>query len=191
MVEKPLLILDLDETLVFATETPLVRAADFRVAEYHVYKRPHLAEFLASVFDAFDVAVWSSASDAYVESVVDHIFPDRGELKFVWGRSKTTRKTFPDADGRVDHYDPRHVEYIKPLKKVQRKGWSLERILIIDDTPRKSMLNYGNAIYCRMFEGGLPDDELLLLLKYLQRIKDQENFRSLEKRGWRDHIVEN
>ena len=45
-----LLILDLDETLIFATERPLTREADFRVGPYHVYGRPGLADFLDQCF---------------------------------------------------------------------------------------------------------------------------------------------
>ena len=45
-----LLILDLDETLVFAAERPLTREADFRVGPYHVYGRPGLAVFLDQCF---------------------------------------------------------------------------------------------------------------------------------------------
>ena len=44
--EKILLILDVDETLVFATEKELSRKADFIVFDYHVYKRPYLNQFL-------------------------------------------------------------------------------------------------------------------------------------------------
>jgi len=45
-----LLILDLDETLIFATERPLTREADFRIGPYHVYRRPDLADFLDQCF---------------------------------------------------------------------------------------------------------------------------------------------
>lgn len=41
---NPLLILDLDETLIHATEQP-EREADFQIFHYHVYKRPYLEEF--------------------------------------------------------------------------------------------------------------------------------------------------
>jgi hypothetical protein len=37
---KPLLILDLDETLIYGTETPLDRPEDFRVEPFYIYERP-------------------------------------------------------------------------------------------------------------------------------------------------------
>jgi RNA polymerase II subunit A small phosphatase-like protein len=72
MLKDKLLILDLDETLVFATEEPLPgrRAADFRVGPYHVYKRPHLDTFLAACRSWFEMAVWTSASPLYAAQVV-------------------------------------------------------------------------------------------------------------------------
>ncbi|MDQ4120460.1 MAG: hypothetical protein M3209_03335 [Acidobacteriota bacterium] len=39
---KKLLVLDLDETLIYATEEELERKADFRAGQYLVYKRPFL-----------------------------------------------------------------------------------------------------------------------------------------------------
>jgi hypothetical protein len=36
-----LLILDLDETLIYAAEIPLARSPDFLVYDYHLYKRPY------------------------------------------------------------------------------------------------------------------------------------------------------
>ena len=77
--------------------------------------------------------------------------------------------------------------YIKDLKKVKRLGYSLERILFVDDTPSKLARNYGNAIYVRTFEGAEGDSELPQLLKYLELIRHEQNYRALEKRGWRNH----
>src|SRR4051812_24610807 len=73
-MSKQLLILDVDETLVYADETPLARAADFRVGPFHVYGRPFLREFVAAVSEWFDLAVWSSASASYVNGVAEHVF---------------------------------------------------------------------------------------------------------------------
>ncbi|MEE2526387.1 HAD family hydrolase [Hyphobacterium sp. HN65] len=185
MTEQALLILDLDETLVHASSERLSYESHFMVGEYYVYKRPFLSEFLAGVSEHFKVAVWSSASDEYVSDVVANIFDESHSLQFVWGRSRAVRTVFPDAEGRLNTYDPDHTEFVKPLKKVGRLGWPLERVLIVDDTPRKAVQNYGNVIYPSEFEGDQDDRELLHLLKYLISIRDVGNFRKLEKRHWR------
>ena len=186
---RTLLILDLDETLIHAAEQPLDRAADFSVYGYHVYRRPHLDAFLAECARHFELAVWSSASDDYVRAVVEHIFPDPAALHFVWGRSRASlRRMSPDDDGyMLDPWD--HLHYIKPLTKVRKAGWRLERVLIVDDTPEKCVRNFGNAVYPRPFEGAEGDDELRHLAAYLATLKDEPNVRTIEKRRWRERIV--
>ena len=65
---------------------------------------------------------------------------------------------------------------------LKRKGFLLERTLIIDDTAEKSMLNYGNSIQIAEFTGIANDDELLLLASYLKQLKDVRNVREIDKR---------
>ena len=87
--------------------------------------------------------------------------------------------------GYSDYY--RHKHYVKPLIKVQKKGIApLEKILIIDDTPAKARLNYGNVIYPKEFTGNPQDEELWKLSKYLKTLKDVPNVRTIEKRNWRE-----
>jgi len=186
--DRILLILDLDETLILATELPLERAPDFTLYGYHVYRRPWLAEFLAICARNFELAVWSSASDAYVEGIVARIFPDPSALHFVWGRSRATlrRSTVGEYGDLLDPWD--HQHYLKPLAKVKRAGWRLERVLIVDDTPAKCIRNYGNAVYARPWEGEEDDVELRLLAEYLPGLSKVANVRTIEKRRWRERI---
>src|SRR3546814_14504898 len=72
-MERILLILDLDETLIRAVEEPLDRPADFRLPDFHVYRRPHLDAFLALLSENFDLAVWLTGNSPYVDAIVDQI----------------------------------------------------------------------------------------------------------------------
>jgi RNA polymerase II subunit A small phosphatase-like protein len=183
--KRILLILDLDETLVHATKTELDRQADFIVFNYHIYKRPFLDQFIRFCSGNFRLAIWSSASDDYVEEVVKRIIPDDIKLDFVWGRSKCTYSfdvSGIETDGYVDYAN--HYNYIKALKKLKKKGYNLKKVLIVDDTPFKCKRNYGNAIYPKGFLGSESDDELNKLTVYLGLLKDVENVREIEKRGW-------
>lgn len=179
---KPLLILDLDETLIFGSERPLPRNADFRVGPFYLYKRPFLDQFLASASQLYDVAIWSSASEDYVDGIGRYLLPIVGEWKFVWSRGRCIQRLNPETF---------ETDFIKDLRKVRRIGFDLDRTLIVDDTPRKVCRNYGNAIYVSPFEGSTDDTELLILERFVHSLHSFPNFRKLEKRGWRSrHLGE-
>lgn len=173
--DRILLILDLDETLVYAIEEPLGRTHDFVVGPYFIYRRPYLTEFLTSCSACFDLAVWSAGSDAYVKPTVDRIMPPGVEPVFAWSQGRCVRR-----------YDPERLEEypVKDLKKVKRLGYRLERVLIADDTPRKVHRHYGNAIYVPPFFGDPEDGILPRLSRYLLSLQDETDVRRLEKRGW-------
>ena len=179
---RKLLILDLDETLVHATTTPLAHCTtDFRVGFYHVYERPYVRPFLSSCMDEFTVAVWTSGSPTYAQEIVAHLWGDRaGELLFVWASDRGSHAYDPETQERY----PR-----KHLTKVRRRyGWPLESILVVDDTPQKWEQSYGNLVRVSPFEGDPNDDELPRLFTYLQTLRDTENVRTIEKRGWQRNV---
>ncbi|MGH1339783.1 MAG: NIF family HAD-type phosphatase [Aureispira sp.] len=188
---KTLLILDIDETLLHTTDKKLAQQADFELFGYNVYKRPYLDAFIEAVKDHFLLAIWSSGSDDYVDAIVEQIIPKESHLEFVWGRSRCTYQRnlaiYEQGYSGEDLED--HYHYIKPLKKLKRKGYSLDRILIVDDSPHKSKDNYGNAIYPSAFVGNSTDQELKLLAQYLLLLKDKELVRRIEKRGWRGSVL--
>jgi len=173
---KPLLILDLDETLIHAAEARLDRSADFRVGPYHVYRRPTVGEFLSRCSELYRMAIWSSASSDYVEQIAERIIPDGFAMEFIWSRPQCSRQY--DAERQEEYF-------LKDLKRVRKLGFDLEQVLIVDDEARKLRRQYGNAIYVRPFTGAIDDDELPLLADYLVTISAERRFRNLEKRGWR------
>ena len=173
---RKLLILDLDETLIYATETPLLRQPDFHIGQYSIYRRPHVDEFIGTCLQWFDVAVWTSASPLYAQGVVAALFPDPGALAFVWASPRCTWSLDPETMG----YDWR-----KNLKKVRRLGYAREAVLAVDDSPEKWRQSYGNLVRVSPYVGADQDDELRLLLPYLESLRDVENVRAIEKRFWR------
>ncbi len=182
-----LVVLDLDETLIHATKNKLDQKADFQLFDYHVYKRPYLNDFLTEINEDFLLAVWSSASDDYVEKMIKLIFPKEIKLEFVWGRSRCTyrRNLQIDEYGYYDDNHLSHYHYIKPLKKIKKYGYDLGKILIIDDSPHKCQDNFGNAIYPKEFKGEKQDDDLKFLSQYLKTFIGMKTVRRIEKRNWR------
>jgi TFIIF-interacting CTD phosphatase-like protein len=173
-----LLVLDLDETLVHAADSPLSRTCDFLCGPYHVYKRPHLDSFLSQLSTFCDLAVWSAGSDDYVQATVARLFYHHVQPLFVWSRARCTTR----FDGEW------HEQYpLKDLLKIKRRGFSLCRTLIVDDDPRKVSRNYGNAIYIPEFLGDETDCELPRLALFIRSLTTCHNVRKIEKRGWRHH----
>lgn len=170
-----LLVLDLDETLIYSTEQPLERPADFQAGRFHVYCRPGLPGFLTRCLEWFKVGVWTSSSEPYAQAVVDRIFPDPAQLDFVWSRDRCVRRFSAERQ---------HYFWIKDLAKLKTRH-PLEKILIVDDTSTKLMRNYGNHILIRQWTGDLADRELPAMLDYLEELGSVANVRVVEKRGWR------
>src|SRR5687768_16982102 len=118
-----LIILDLDETLIHATQNELDIPHDFKFDKYFVYQRPHLREFLIDISKHFSLGIWSSAGDEYVKEIVRHIKPENVDFLVVWGRSKCSLK----HDLTFDTYC-----FEKRLDKLKKKGFRLEKILVVD-----------------------------------------------------------
>lgn len=66
MMEKPLLILDLDETLIHGLKEPLEIDFDMLLGPYFIYFRPFAVDFLRSQSDRYQLGFWSSATISYV-----------------------------------------------------------------------------------------------------------------------------
>lgn len=178
-LERKLLILDLDETLIYATEEKLNRECDFSVGQYFVYKRPFLQDFLEFCFENFDVAVWTSATQNYAVEIANRIFPDSNELKFFYSRLRCTIRF--DEELQENYFE-------KMMSKIRRRGYDLTKIIVIDDSPEKWRNSYGNLVRVKSFFGECDDDELKHLTVYLERLKNIDNIRKFEKRNWRNRL---
>lgn len=177
-MDQLLVILDLDETLIHAKEKGLIRGlpVDFYAGPFPVYKRPDVDLFIQQLFLQYKVAVWTSASPLYAREVVNNLFGKyKDRLEFVWD---STRCTWG-----YDPYWQRRRSY-KKLYKVRRKGYNIERVIAIDDTPSKWAHSYGNLVRVPEWEGEQDDTILYRLLPYLQWLNMHSNVRAVEKRGW-------
>ncbi|KAF1717362.1 HAD family hydrolase [Pseudoxanthomonas wuyuanensis] len=176
--DQKLLVLDLDETLVFSTERQLDRPADLSVVGYHVYKRPHLDSFLEFAFSRFKVGVWTSSGRLYAEPLVAQLMPNRS-IEFVWSSMRCSLA----RDWETGAHSTQ-----KRLAKLKKLGFKLEQIIGIDDTPSKYARNYGNLVLVQEFTGDPSDDELAHLPHYLENLSAQPNVRAIEKRNWRERL---
>ena len=178
-MEKLLLVLDLDETLIHVTTREDVgRMPEHTIHGWPLYERPHVQDFLDFCFSEFRVGVWTSASRSYAKGIVYKVFGDRVP-EFIWWDEKCTQS----FDSELLASFP-----VKDIRKLVNAGYSKDRILAIDDTPRKWQRSYGNYLQVKPFEGE-RDNELEILMKYLPKLKNVENIREIEKRGWRGEVT--
>ena len=183
---KPLIILDLDETLIHSESMRDELAVsynydyDFKFPNfgktfYYTKKRPYLEQFLDYAFENFDVAIWTAAGEDYAKEIIRNIGILESSLNFFYTKDKCTIKLSLDYS---DYYG------VKNLNKLKKSGYDLDRVLIVDDIRETAVNNYGNLILIKPFTDNTDDTELLRLISYLQTIKDEPNYRRIEKRGW-------
>ncbi|MBC7796636.1 MAG: HAD family hydrolase [Pyrinomonadaceae bacterium] len=178
MTQK-LLILDVDETLIYATENRLSTKPNFTVGDkYHVYERPFVEKFLIWCFENFEVAVWTSATADYAAEIIAKLFPKtENHLSFVWTREQCT---FSICDESRENF------FEKKSTKLRRKGYNLKNVIVVDDNPQMWRNSYGNLVRVKPYFGEVEDDELNKLMLYLNFLKNVENVRKVEKRNWRN-----
>jgi TFIIF-interacting CTD phosphatase-like protein len=176
-LDKPLLILDLDETLIRGISDPLEREPQMSLGPYAIYFRPHVFEFLSGCAKNFELAVWSSATITYVGPIVKALLQEITLPSFIWDRSHCTI--------RYDFHNGKEV-YQKDLRKLQASGRDLARILIVDDEQYKVSLQIGNAILVKPYMGEIDDLELFYLYRYLDSLADCGDVYKIDKFGWRN-----
>jgi hypothetical protein len=205
--DKPLIILDLDETLVY---TSLVKIQGMKPMlkfyhsglKHYIYKRPYIEEFLKFCFENFDVAVWTAAEEHYARMILDEIlkmFKDMNLVRnfyssktlqvFTFTRNRCIMTIDPFSNPKSE-FCTKYVINVKDLKKVFRrnfdgKKYDKRRTLVIDDTRGSFSRNYGNGIHIKEFKGNIKDDELDKLVKYIGYLLRLDcNWRSVDKRNW-------
>ena len=176
-----LLVLDIDGTLIYSTETKLDREHDFEVGSYYVYKRPGVDRFLENCLKWFEIGIWTSATRDYAREIIRNLFGDIQKLSFMWCREKCTPRINDDENSLTF----RSRYYIKDLKKLKKKEYLLEKIIVVEDSYKAVSRNYGNAVIVREYRGSADDDELFRLSDYLQILGSVRNVRKMEKRNWR------
>lgn len=153
-IRRKLIVLDLDETLVFSTRTALERAPDFWWAGYAVYRRPGVQSFLQQLAEHFRVAVWTAADASYAGPVLDRLLPGPLPLEFLFTGNECT---LVEADRIV----------LKDLGRVFDRGFSPTDVLLIDNHASAFRNSPENGVLVRDFTGDEADDELARLLGWL------------------------
>ena len=158
------LILDLDETLV-----------NFKIKsskEGTLRARPFLFGFLEEMGHYYELIIWTSATEAYANSLIDAIEFEKQYFDYVLFR---------------EHAIIIGDDFVKDLNRV---GRSLDRVIIVDDMPQNFRLQKQNGITIKPFLGDDYNDTALYdLLPILKHIAEEGNDVRIGLQKYRDEIV--
>lgn len=156
---KPLLVLDVDETLVHASFTPakpfhvkITIHVDGESGDIFVAYRPHLFTFLDAILPLFEVAIFTASQSCYADQLMDAIDP-QGRL----GRLRLFREHCTEVNG-------------ARVKDLSLLGRSLHRVALIDNSPVTYLFQPRNAIPILSWFDDPRDTELLKLLPMLRQL---------------------
>ena len=189
-VEKSMLtiVLDINGLLLKRSPQPSSHHNSVQVdSKRYIILRPGCIEFLKTILQRFNVAIWSTATKNNVYqilSALDNLAGDRLPFFAIWSQdacyTSQSQKLFrPD--------NPNVEAMFKPLAKIAM-GFECDpqRTVIIDDSPYKGCISpANNCIFPPQFDAEKMVDNMLLeeLLPYL--------FQLDERRDVRDFIASN
>ena len=172
--KKKCLVLDLDETLIFAHNESSDKGYDERIDLYigenrthsiYVYYRPFLKEFLEYVSSKWEIAIFTSSSNIYANAILERIDPENKYFNFRLFKNSCYR----DCN--------KHL--IKDLEIIGHR--KLKDIAMVDNSIDSIIYQLDNCIPCVPFYGDPKDQELVSLAKFLDllfEIPDLREFNS-------------
>ena len=168
------IVLDLDETLVSVTLTP-VKHYDFRFSlqnqAYYVRKRPYLDLFLKYIFKKFQsVSVWTAATKPYAIQVINGCFTQQQRNALAFLRTRDDLNVAENGN------------YTKPLQRIFKSHSTIKahNTIMIDDRRTAMSENLGNAIIVPAWKGSDDKDkslaQLIIVLNGILANQDQLGF---------------
>jgi Dullard-like phosphatase family protein len=165
-LEKKTLVLDIDETLVYATtnrtelrhvdETIQIKMTKFGagVKAYLSY-RPYLFEFLDALRNHFELILYTCGTAAYAAAFSESVEKNGGKRYF-------------DHVLSLQHclFSMENEIYIKDLK-ILEEGRSLKDVIIVDNTIQSFFLQLSNGLPIYDYTGDKADNVLPVLCDYL------------------------
>eukprot|EP01138_Halocafeteria_seosinensis_P008611 gb/GECG01008801.1/.p1 GENE.gb/GECG01008801.1/~~gb/GECG01008801.1/.p1 ORF type:complete len:332 (+),score=14.79 gb/GECG01008801.1/:1-996(+) len=169
---KPLLVFDLDETLVHGNFSDTVEAdllfpvwMDGKSYNIAVQKRPFFDECLQRLREKFEICMFTAGITAYANEVLDNLDRDR----------TIRHRLFRDACT---------LRGGKLVKDLGRLGRDIKRTVIVDNRVSCFSLHPANGIKCTSFYGDKTDRELEVLTDFLMSIDTVQKDIRPQLREW-------
>lgn len=173
--KKKCLVLDLDETLVFAhneyTDNNYDEAIDLYVGDGKthrilVYYRPFLREFLDYVSPKWEIGIFTSSSSIYANAILQRIDPDNKYFDFRLFKSACYR----DCNNHL----------VKDLDLLGNRP--LKDTVLVDNSLDAVIYQLDNCVPVLSYYGDHNDRELVELAKYLDLLYEQDDVRALNQK---------
>ena len=175
MMSRPLLVLDLDETLVHThlspdhCENPTYEfTGEFMSSQYHIYTstRPYLNNFLETMSKLYDIVIFTASQKVYADTILDTIDPS----------GRLFKKRYYQ-----EHWIKSGDFYIKNLDIL---GHDLARTVLIDDEPHLPVTQVDNVIKIKEWINDPNDTELKDLIPMLTRLASTSDVRKIINHNW-------
>lgn len=163
----------------------ILRYPDASYGSFIVYKRPFSEDFLKFCFERFEVGLWSSAREWYVDNALDCLMTGlRQKLAFIWDQKKCIDSGFKCLE---NEQKPIYLKNLSLLweNKDHDLPWSEGKYsaadtLMIDDEPYKSAMNPPyTAVFLAEYHANDIDDKVLApngeLRMYLDGVAEADN----------------
>jgi len=188
---KPLLVLDLDHTLLDFSAKSL-RRSDEPASRA---KRPHMDHFLSAVYPHYDLVVWSQTSWRWLETKLTELgMLAHPGYRFCFVLDKTSMfkiVSFSRGGQKVHHH-------VKPLQIIWSKfpSWGPWNTVHLDDLASNFALNLGSGLkvspFYRKRKAAKTDCQLLGLANYLVQVAQaQVSFQDIDFHLWMDVVSGN
>lgn len=160
------LVLDLDETLVHSSATPILNpdqivqiSSSAGVKTFYVKYRPGMSDFLKKVSSHFDLVLYTASTQQYAEQVINKIDPNRKLLKHrLYRHDCVLNSGF----------------YIKDLGRL---GRDLSQVIIVDDSITSFAYHLNNGVPIQRWTGDINDNELEKAYSLLFRLLQMQDVR--------------
>jgi CTD small phosphatase-like protein 2 len=161
------LVLDLDETLIHCVKSPNVdRLSDVSPPDLcirfsdgavkgSVRFRPYTKVFLEVVSNLFEVVIFTASTQAYADTVLDTLDPQR---KWITHRLYRNACTLSPSGG-----------YFKDLSLL---GRPMDRVVLVDNSPTSLAMQPDNGIPVRTWQDDTKDREMIDLIPVLHACRN-------------------
>jgi Dullard-like phosphatase family protein len=156
---KPILVVDLDETIVYATPLKISQNSfPIRVGRYRMYVqvRPFVKEFFAALADYYDIVVFTAGNKEYTDQIIDKAF------SFILRENRFYSDSCPCVSG----YRVKDLSILRG---------PLHQIVLIDDMFGSALLQPHNVFVVPAWMGEASDGVFRSILPLLRDASSATN----------------